>query len=269
MVQEADARSTYLRYMEDGLKMFPPFKGFGMKFIEFAMKEPEKFNVLLKTRGSANYQDYLYETLELERVVPYVTKTFELSEADSKWLTLNMILVSIGYISLANTSHVILDPIEVGKNLGAVCRGLLLQIKAPYDERIMIMPQDEGEFKGSLELYLKGRKNVIIGYGRNKEMYQIRIDAILYFEAVGENVFAYTKENVYEIKQRLYQIEEDVSSFGFVRISKAVCVNTKKIASVAPEQGGRGKIHLNNGEIVIASRAYYKTLTESLKSVIS
>lgn len=110
-----------------------------------------------------------------------------------------------------------------------------------------------------------GKEKIIIGYSADREMFQIRLDAVLYFEAVGEKVFAYTKRHVYEIRQRLYQVEEQVKPFAFVRASKSLLVNIKKIASVMPESGGRGRLQMVNGEAVIASRAYYKNITDTLK----
>ena len=39
-----------------------------------------------------------------------------------------------------------------------------------------------------------GDANKITGYGEHRELYRISTDEILYFEAVGEKVFAYTEQ---------------------------------------------------------------------------
>ena len=109
---------------------------------------------------------------------------------------------------------------------------------------------------------------MIIGYNADREMFQIRLDAVLYFEAVGEKVFAYTKQHVYEIRQRLYQVEEQVKPFAFIRASKSLLVSIKKISSVIPESGGRGRLRMMNGETIIASRAYYKEIIDTLKDPV-
>ena len=106
------------------------------------------------------------------------------------------------------------------------------------------------------------REEKIIGYGDHREMYQLQMDNILYFEAVGERVFAYT---VYEVKKRLYQIEETAGRFDFIRASKSLLVNANRISSMASVAGSRGKITMDNGEAVIASRMYYKPLLNSIK----
>lgn len=110
-----------------------------------------------------------------------------------------------------------------------------------------------------------GDANKITGYGEHKELYRISTDEILYFEAVGEKVFAYTEQEIYEIKNRLYQIEEEVNAYDFTRASKSMLVNTDRISSIASISGSRGKIMMDNGEAVIASRMYYKPLLSSMK----
>lgn len=42
---EDRAREKYEKYLEAGLKMFPPFKGFGMMFVQFAIDEPGKWKL--------------------------------------------------------------------------------------------------------------------------------------------------------------------------------------------------------------------------------
>ena len=109
-----------------------------------------------------------------------------------------------------------------------------------------------------------GDANKITGYGEHRELYRISTDEILYFEAVGEKVFAYTEQEIYEIKNRLYQIEEKVNAYDFTRASKSMLVNTDRISSIASISGSRGKIMMDNGEAVIASRMYYKPLLSSM-----
>lgn len=98
----------------------------------------------------------------------------------------------------------------------------------------------------------------ITGYGSNKEMIQIRVEDILYFEAVGEWVFAYTKEQVYEIKMRLYQIEESLKEDKMKRASKSILVNIRKIISVRPALNGRLFAKMENDEEILISRQYAK-----------
>lgn len=114
--------------------------------------------------------------------------------------------------------------------------------------------------------YIKGRRNQIVGYGENKEVYQIDLDQILYFEAVGELVFAYTKTQIYEVKMRLYQIEEATKQNMIIRVSKSFLVNIRKIKSVRPALNGRFIATMINGEEVLISRQYAKEVSEAIKA---
>lgn len=266
-IQE-EAKLKYEEYMEAGLRMFPPFKGYGIKLIQFAIDEPELYRIHCMNPGDMSVVDFLKERMEMERILPFISSSLELNDQDARWLLTNMAYYTLGLGNLlANSSYIMFDE-EIGRNLGSVCRGLMMQIKAPKDERVEIIPEQKARDIGKLEEYIKGKKNLIVGYSADREMFQIRLDAILYFEAVGEKVFAYTKQHVYEIKQRLYQVEVHVNPFGFVRASKSLLVSMKKIASVIPETGGRGKLQMTNGETVIASRAYYKDIVDALKDPV-
>ena len=44
---------------------------------------------------------------------------------------------------------------------------------------------------------------------RSRQIERLALDAILYFEAVDDKVFAYTKEKEYEVRIRLYEIEKN------------------------------------------------------------
>lgn len=80
---------------------------------------------------------------------------------------------------------------------------------------------------------------------------------IYYFETVDNKVFAYCKQSVYEVKERLYQLEEELP---FMRISKSMIVNIEKILHISPVLGGRFEALLENDEKVIISRLYVPIL---------
>lgn len=87
---------------------------------------------------------------------------------------------------------------------------------------------------------------------------------VYYFEATDNKVFAYARKNVYEVKEKLYQIEEMFASFSFIRASKSMVVNLCKIRHLSPAFGGRLEALLENGEKVIISRQYVPVLKERL-----
>lgn len=91
----------------------------------------------------------------------------------------------------------------------------------------------------------------------------LKTDAIYYIESVDKRTYVYTKENCYETRYRLYELE-DILSFYFLRVSKAMIINIRKIRSVKAELNGRMRADLLNGEQITISRAYVKELKGKL-----
>lgn len=87
---------------------------------------------------------------------------------------------------------------------------------------------------------------------------------ILFFESVDDKVFAYTLDDVFETKFKLYEIEQIMPARFFFRANKAVIVNLNKIKSLSPAFGGRFEAVLKNGYKVIISRSYVPKLKELL-----
>lgn len=87
---------------------------------------------------------------------------------------------------------------------------------------------------------------------------------ILYFEAVDEKVFAYTQNDVADVRGRLYEYEDRLAEKGFVRISKSVLVHLSKVRSISPSPGRKFEAELCNGERVIISRQYAANIKKVL-----
>ncbi len=87
---------------------------------------------------------------------------------------------------------------------------------------------------------------------------------VYYFEGVDNKVFLYCKQNVYETKLKLYEIEEEYKNTDFFRASKSVILNVAKIKSISPAYSGRFEAQLFNGEVVVISRQYVPELKKKL-----
>ena len=86
------------------------------------------------------------------------------------------------------------------------------------------------------------------------------IGDIFYVESVDLKTFVYAKKDVYQSPQKLYEVEDTLNSSDFLRISKQVVVNIRKIKGVSPAGEGRFNATLQNGEKVIVSRQYVPAL---------
>ncbi|MCR5398008.1 MAG: LytTR family transcriptional regulator DNA-binding domain-containing protein [Lachnospiraceae bacterium] len=95
------------------------------------------------------------------------------------------------------------------------------------------------------------------------DTYMVRTDQIYYIESVDKRTYVYTKEKCYETKYRLYELE-GILGFSFLRCSKAMIVNIRKIRSVRAELNARMSVEMLNSERLIISRGYVKELKRKL-----
>ena len=110
-----------------------------------------------------------------------------------------------------------------------------------------------------------GKKDSTIeAFGDQNRRAQIPIAEILYFEADAEQVFAYTEKEIFQVRQRLYQVETLSSAAGIMRVSKSHLVNLRKIQSVRTALNSRLYAKMANGEEVLVSRKYAPIFKERL-----
>lgn len=92
----------------------------------------------------------------------------------------------------------------------------------------------------------------------------IPLKDIYYFESVDNKTFFYTKDDVYEIRSRLYELEEKLANTSFVRISRSTIANLKKLRSIKRAKGSRLEADLVNGEKLLVSRQYVNEIKMKL-----
>ena len=80
---------------------------------------------------------------------------------------------------------------------------------------------------------------------------------------MDKRTYIYTRDDCYESRDRLYELEEKLGPY-YVRISKSMIVNLRKIQNVCAEPGGRMVAVLLNTERVVISRSYVKEIKRRL-----
>ncbi|WP_051004465.1 LytTR family DNA-binding domain-containing protein [Paenibacillus sp. OSY-SE] len=106
---------------------------------------------------------------------------------------------------------------------------------------------------------LKLEELIFLGY-HNDRIHRLKISDIYYFEAVDGKVFIYCKDEIYEVKLKLYELEELCKGRKCFRTSKSTILNIAKISFVRPSLSGKFEAVLDNGERVIISRQYVPVL---------
>lgn len=84
----------------------------------------------------------------------------------------------------------------------------------------------------------------------------LNLEEILYIESVDRKCFLYTADKVYESYNKLYELEQQLAQYFFVRINKSCIVNLKNINSIKTYINRRLLITLSNEEQLIVSRQY-------------
>ena len=109
-----------------------------------------------------------------------------------------------------------------------------------------------------LQLLKKRGSGKLILY-KEEEQYIMDADEIVYVEVSDNKVYAYTKQDTYEAKQKLYEIKELLGGKSFAQINKSVIVNINCVKSIQAEFSGNYRCKLKNRkESLTISRKYFK-----------
>lgn len=87
---------------------------------------------------------------------------------------------------------------------------------------------------------------------------------VLYIDTVDRGTFLYTAGGVYQTRLRLYELEEQLAAWDFIRVSKSAIVNFSRVRSLRPDFGGRMRLTMSNGEVVLANRQYVPAIKKKL-----
>ena len=108
------------------------------------------------------------------------------------------------------------------------------------------------------------RSNQFLLYKGDTEYY-LNVNDIIFFETEGNAVMAHTKNDMYETRRKLYELEE-LSGGRFQRISKSAIVNVDKVYSIKRNVTSSSAIEFQGThKQIYVSRAYYKILREKLE----
>lgn len=137
------------------------------------------------------------------------------------------------------------------------------EISKEIGEEILIRCHEVDDEICEIVNKLKTEDHVILGYQHDR-VHRIKLSEIYYFEAVDGKVFAYCKDKVFEVKQKLYELDEVCKEKNCFRASKSTILNIAKISSIHPSLSGRFEAVLDNGERAVVSRQYVPVLKNML-----
>ena len=138
----------------------------------------------------------------------------------------------------------------------------LEQVKSKEEEEAIIKAVSvTDEITGAIELLEGESKGIAVS--QDDKVFIIKVSAIYYIESVDKKTFVYTKNACYDCKYRLYELETMLGGY-FMRCSKSMIINLKKVRNVKSQLSGRIDATLINDETVVISRGYVKEVKRRL-----
>lgn len=110
---------------------------------------------------------------------------------------------------------------------------------------------------------LNGMTTVISGT-KDDRVEILEQDALIRIYAEGGKVFARTEGGLYQLRLRLYELEERLDAGKFVRISNSEIVNLKKVKSIDLSFAGTICMEMFNKEVSYVSRRYVSKIKKIL-----
>ena len=136
------------------------------------------------------------------------------------------------------------------------------QVRGLQEPEVVIRTETVTE--GILRAAALLRGGVLNGY-RENEVTRLPTEDILRIYAERQKVYAETAEGLYQLRQRLYALEEELDKRTFLRISNSEIVNSAAILRLDISLTGTIGVELRHGIRTYASRRYVKKIKEFLE----
>ena len=112
--------------------------------------------------------------------------------------------------------------------------------------------------------FVKSRHGQLSAEKDGQKMEVALID-VFYAESVDNRLFIYTAKDSFEIRLKLYELEDMLKGRTFIRVQKGMLLNLMKVKSIKPALSGRYTALLKNDEEIVISRKYVPVLKKALK----
>ena len=138
-----------------------------------------------------------------------------------------------------------------------------IQPEAKETKVVIYTSEITDEVQEILNNLKENEKKRIVGI-KDERIYILNSEDIFYFYSEDKKVFAQAEKTNYEIKEKLYKLEEDLKNNSFIRISKFAIANVDKIKNLELFFNGNICINFFNGKQEYISRRYVSKFKEYL-----
>lgn len=151
-----EARVLYRKRVSAGFSLNPPFKGFGMALLWFAMDEPQLYSLVMDAdMPMASFENYADEYVGFKQEsLAAIAASFGLRGHDAEMLYYQMVLVVLGLAQASTRGGCPLSIPQVSGILGKNVRAFLMVIRAGADERERFVPQADTGPRGDVDSYV-------------------------------------------------------------------------------------------------------------------
>ncbi|MCM3713396.1 LytTR family DNA-binding domain-containing protein [Halalkalibacter oceani] len=141
-----------------------------------------------------------------------------------------------------------------------------LDINDSYQETVITIQCKEAD-QMILDLLhdIKRREAPFIVGQQGEMQHLLKPESIHLFRVQHESVHAITAEGAFKVKEKLYELEEQLPSGKFVRLSKSVIANLYELSHFEASFHGTLRVYFHSGETEYVSRHYVNGIKEALK----
>lgn len=133
------------------------------------------------------------------------------------------------------------------------------------DDHVQLVVQEEDVDKLKLILEMISLEKAKLVLETQHGWIQVFIKQVTYLESFGESIYLHLENQPTEIiKQPLYQLEEKLKTYDFVRIGKSYIVNLSKIRYIRTGFNAKLDLELINGDHLEVSRSFVKAFKNAL-----
>lgn len=140
----------------------------------------------------------------------------------------------------------------------------MTRISQGEDEVIIRYRQMNGQIEAIAGM-VQGTATRLTAQGDDGQVFLLLPEDILYLESVDGATWAYLEGKVCRVRTSLWEAAACLEGRGFLRCSKSMVLNIYRISRLKSEPGNRILATMENGEQVMISRKYARSLRQRLK----
>lgn len=112
--------------------------------------------------------------------------------------------------------------IKVNTNISKEFNDTIIKIEVTAPE----VTEDIQKFLNNISQITKKKEEIVAT--KNNEIFLLKSKNVFYFYSDEKNNFAKTNDGIYKIKEKLYELEENLDEKKFIRISNSCIINIDK-----------------------------------------